>query len=215
MLGKSIPLPRWLWRLSLGQSLGIKRLWLTALMPLAALVAWTTTTQDARAAPPSNGYQVLALSPRVPAGAFPSVDINGRALTTGAGKPVVLLNFWASWCPPCLAEMPSLEVLSQREGPQRLRVVAVNFKESSASVQGFVERNGVGLPVALDPQGEIAKRWGVKVFPSTVVLDASGRARWLVRGEFDWAGPEAVALLNPLLAPPMKAPQPRLKKRLP
>lgn len=137
---------------------------------------------------------------QTPIGPLKLKGLNGQIVHTGLGKQVVLLNFWATWCPPCLAEMPSLELLSQRIGPERLRIVAINVKESNATIEAFVERNGLSLPAARDAQGALAQRWGIKVYPSTLVVAADGRVKWLVRGEFNWAGPEAAALLKPLLA---------------
>ena len=128
-------------------------------------------------------------------------DQTGRVwrLSELHGK-AVLINFWASWCEPCRAEMPALEALAQRHGPEKLQVLAVNFKESDATVQRFVQRSGLNLPVLLDPQGQIARQWGVSVFPSTVLVGADGRVRGVVRGEFDWSGPQAAQWIAPLLA---------------
>ncbi len=97
--------------------------------------------------------------------------------------------------------MPALEALAQRHGPQKLQVLAVNFKESDATVQRFVQHSALNLPVLLDPQGQIARQWGVSVFPSTVLVGADGRVQGVVRGEFDWLGPQAAQWIAPLLAP--------------
>ena len=129
-------------------------------------------------------------------------DLNGQVwrLSDLRGK-AVLLNFWASWCEPCRAEMPALEALALRHGPEKLRVLAVNFKESEATVQRFVQRAELNLPVLQDPQGVIARQWGVSVFPSTVMLGADGRVLGVVRGEFDWSGPQAATWMAALLGP--------------
>ena len=108
-------------------------------------------------------------------------DLRGR---------VVALNFWASWCEPCRAEMPSLELLAQSAAPQGLEVVAVNYRESAAAIARFVERDALGLPVLRDADGSAARAFGVGVFPTTVLVDRSGRAAFSVVGEADWqAGP--------------------------
>jgi thiol-disulfide isomerase/thioredoxin len=131
--------------------------------------------------------------------AFDGVDLTGKVwhLADLRGK-AVLINFWASWCPPCLAEMPSLATLAQVVGPEQLVVLTVNFKESAATAQRFVARTALTLPVLRDPDGLIARQWGANVFPTTVLLDAQGRVKQLVRGEVDWTGREAEALLTPL-----------------
>ena len=127
-------------------------------------------------------------------------DLNGKVwrLADLRGRPV-LLNFWASWCEPCRAEMPSLQAVAEREGPQRLLVLAINFKESTPAVQRFVAQTQLMLPVLQDPLGTTARQWGIRIYPSTVLMGADGRVRGVVRGELDWTGADAARLLQPLL----------------
>jgi len=117
-------------------------------------------------------------------------DLRGRA---------VLLNFWASWCEPCRAEMPTLQQLAEIYGPEKLVVLAINFREGPRRVNQYVQATGMSLPVLLDPNGDIARQWGANVFPTTILIDAEGRPRQRVRGEVDWTGREAAALVEPLL----------------
>lgn len=119
-------------------------------------------------------------------------DLRGRA---------VLLNFWASWCEPCRAEMPTLQQVADFYGPDKLLVLAVNFKEPAARALQFAKTTGVSLPVLLDLKGEAARRWGVKVFPTTLMTDSAGRPRFRVKGEVDWTGPAAEKLIAGLLKP--------------
>jgi len=111
----------------------------------------------------------------------------------------VLLNFWASWCEPCRAEMPSLQALAQLEGDKRLIVLAVNFKESSTTIARYMQATQLQLPVVPDPLGALARQWGISVYPSTVLIGADGRVRGVVRGEVDWVGSAAQRLVEPLL----------------
>ena len=104
-------------------------------------------------------------------------DLQGRA---------VLLNFWASWCEPCRAEMPTLQQVADLYGADKLLVLAVNFKESAARALQFAKTTGIKLPVLLDSAGRAAGQWGVKVFPTTLMLDNRGQARHRVKGEVDW-----------------------------
>ena len=117
-------------------------------------------------------------------------DFRGRAL---------VLNFWASWCEPCRAEMPTLQQLPLVLGEDRVAVLAVNFKEGPRRIAQFTQAAGVTLPVALDPQGEVARAWGVKVFPTTVLIDPDGRARQRIRGEVDWSSHQALGWIEALL----------------
>ncbi len=101
--------------------------------------------------------------------------------------------------------MPSLQSLAQFHGPDRLVVLAVNFKESATVVQRYVQRSDFALPVLLDPAGVMAREWGVKVFPTTVLVAANGQVRSLVRGELDWSGQQAARLVEPLMSQPGQA----------
>lgn len=134
----------------------------------------------------SDGHEVL-LAPRTMAlPAIIGTDLSGRAWKAAdlRGK-VVLLNFWASWCEPCRAEMPALQAL-QAAHPGRLVVFAINYKESPEAVARFVQRQGWSLPIVPDPRGQLAQRWGIGIFPTSVLIDPRGKAVAVVRGEVDW-----------------------------
>lgn len=111
---------------------------------------------------------------------------------------VVLLNFWASWCEPCRAEMPSLEALAERDAGRGLTVVAVNFRETDGAIRRFLDRTPLTLPILRDADGGAAKDWQVRIYPTTVVVDRRGRAAFSVIGELDWAGDTARQWLAPL-----------------
>ncbi len=121
-----------------------------------------------------------------------SPDLRGRA---------VLLNFWASWCEPCRAEMPTLQQVADLYGPDKLLVLAINFKEPAARAIQFAKSTGVTLPVLLDSDGRTARQWGVKVFPTTLTLDSQGRPRQRVQGEVDWTSNAAEQLIAGLMKP--------------
>ena len=82
--------------------------------------------------------------------------------------------------------MPTLQQVADLYGPDKLLVLAVNFKETAARALQFAKTTGVSLPVLLDTTGKVAGQWGVKVFPTTLMLDNQGRARYRVKGEVDW-----------------------------
>ncbi len=138
-----------------------------------------------------------------PTPALELTDLSGKAWSLAALKGrTVLLNFWASWCEPCRAEMPSLERLAVTHGPTKLVVLTVNYQEPEATIRRFLEARPVALPILLDPEGDAAGLWTPRVFPSTVLIDRNGAARSTVVGELDWAGPEAHAVIEPLLMTP-------------
>ncbi len=118
-----------------------------------------------------------------------AADLKGRA---------VLLNFWASWCEPCRAEMPSLQTVADIYGPEKLLVLAINFKEVPSRAIRFAQGAGVTLPVLLDREGKLAAQWQVKVFPTTFLINSRGQPRQRVRGELDWSGKDAEKLISAL-----------------
>ena len=131
---------------------------------------------------------------------FRTLDLEGRPAAVPAPGRASIVNFWATWCPPCRAEMPLLLDLPVFYG-DRLSLQLVNFKERAATVQRYMRESNWSHPVVMDSTGENASAWGVKIFPTTVGFDATGRARWRVRGEFDWSGGEAARLVESLLNP--------------
>ena len=128
-------------------------------------------------------------------------DLHGKPWDLAAlhGRPV-LLNFWATWCEPCREEMPSLQALARRHEADALIVLMVNYRESEASIRRFLERMPLELPVLLDRDGSAARAWTSRVFPTTVLIDRSGRPRHQLVGAVDWSGDEARQWLRELLA---------------
>lgn len=115
---------------------------------------------------------------------------------------VVLVNFWATWCEPCVAEMPSLQRLRSEFGAERLEVLGVNFQEGPARINAFVQRAGITFPIVRDTDGAVARSWSARVFPSTFVVDRGGRIRFALMGEADWTSPAIVNAIRPLLERP-------------
>lgn len=136
-----------------------------------------------------------------PAPALQAVDLTGapRTLADYRGK-VVVLNFWASWCPPCLREMPSMERLRVKMAGRPLAVVALDSAETRQEVDAFLSKMTLGFPILLDPDGSNTKRWKVFALPTTFLLDAEGRVRHVLTGPTEWDEGEALALIESLLA---------------
>jgi thiol-disulfide isomerase/thioredoxin len=129
-----------------------------------------------------------------------SVDLQGKAwkLAQLQGR-VVVLNFWATWCPPCRAEMPSLQQLADIYNPEQLQVLALNVGEGPQRIRQYLQASALNLTVLLDPKTEITRNWGATALPTTYLIDPQGRIRQRVRGEMDWTGRQAAALFEPLL----------------
>ena len=146
-----------------------------------------------------SGFDVQPLPAGQPSPTFDAIDMQGvRWRSADLRGQAVVLNYWASWCEPCRAEMPSLEKLAQG-GTGRLRVITINFKESPRTISQFKEQIQLQLPVVIDADGALAKTYGVRIFPSTVLIDSQGKVRSVVRGNLDWAGPQGQRLISPLL----------------
>jgi peroxiredoxin len=133
---------------------------------------------------------------RLPSLSGPEVD-----LASYRGK-VVVLNFWATWCPPCVAEMPSLERLHRALGPEGLAVVTVSTDEDEEELRDFVKRHSLTVPVLLDPGGRVAAgRYRTTGYPETFVLDRGGRLLHQYVGPAEWDTPDALAHFRSLLGP--------------
>lgn len=145
------------------------------------------------------GFEAKPWPATKPAPQVVGFDAAGKPLLLDALRgQTVVINFWASWCEPCREEMPSLAQLA-RAHSGKLRVLAVNYKESPAAVAQFAATTGLDLPTLRDPDGALARAWGIRVFPSTVLIAADGRVRSVVRGALDWNGAAAQPLITPLL----------------
>jgi thiol-disulfide isomerase/thioredoxin len=133
-----------------------------------------------------------------PALNLPALDGPPWQLAAARGD-VVVLNFWATWCEPCRTELPSLELLATRHAADRLQVLTVNYRETDAALRRFMEAQPLSLRVLRDRDGGASKDWGVRIFPTTVVVGRDGHAAFSVIGEVDWTAAAARAWLAPLL----------------
>ena len=121
-----------------------------------------------------------------------------RTLADYRGQ-VVLVNFWASWCPPCIQEMPVLERLKQALNEQPFEVLAINVGEKKYKVWKFVKLISFGLPVLLDTRRDTFNSWGASVLPTSFLLDKQGRIRYRVQGDIEWDSEDVVALIEALI----------------
>jgi thiol-disulfide isomerase/thioredoxin len=149
------------------------------------------------------GVQAAGFEKRAttPAPELRAQDLAGvpKTLADYRGK-VVLLNFWASWCPPCLREMPSLERLRVKMAGRPLEIVALDSAEAPQEVNAYLARMKLGFPILLDPDGSNTKRWKVFALPTTFMLDAEGRVRYVLTGPTEWDEGEALGIIESLLA---------------
>jgi peroxiredoxin len=128
-------------------------------------------------------------------------DLSGRPVQLSSLKgKVVLVNFWATWCPPCREEVPSMVRLNQAMQGKEFQMLAVSIDEGGKdAVAGFLKKNGVVLPALLDTDGKVAKRYGTTGVPETFVIDTKGVILKKVIGAMDWSSPEVLAALDDLI----------------
>jgi len=140
-------------------------------------------------------------------------DLEGRPhrLADYRGK-VVLVNFWATWCAPCLSEMPSIGKLRAALAGRPFAVLAVNLGEPESRIRRFMEQVPLDFPVLLDRDTAAAKAWRARILPASFVVGPDGRIRYSVLGEIDWTE-ERVRKLIAALLPPATQPRAALSAR--
>lgn len=131
---------------------------------------------------------------------FPPLTLNfssGNVLSTKAfqGKMLVL-NVWATWCPPCRREMPSLERLSRTLDPERFAVLGLSTDADELLASEFLLQNGITFANFFDKNGKLAKQLGLKVYPETFVIAPDGTLVQRITGLREWDSPEMVAQLE-------------------
>ncbi len=129
-------------------------------------------------------------------------DMNGQIVNLSdlRGK-VVMIHFWATWCPPCVEEIPMLASLNQQLTGTDFAMLAISVDEGGApDVGSFLQKTGLSVPVLLDPDRATASRYGTFKFPETYILDRGGIVRYKIIGPGDWRDPSAVKLLKDMIA---------------
>ncbi len=119
-------------------------------------------------------------------------------LSSFKGK-VVFLNFWATWCPPCVAEMPSMQKLYDHFKKQGLEIIAVDLQEDKAAVQKFVDKHNITFTAVLDRTGRIGSLYGARNIPTTYIIDRQGFVIAGTIGGKEWYSPELISFFEFLL----------------
>ena len=129
-----------------------------------------------------------------PAATFKTPDGGESSIAAFAGAPV-LVNLWATWCGPCIKELPTLEALGRKEGA--LKVVAISQDDRpQATVNAFLAEKKIGRFAAFHDQDmALASAMGVQILPTTILFDGAGKEVWRFTGDLDWSGAEAATLL--------------------
>ena len=146
---------------------------------------------------------LVPTAPPVPAPdiAFVAADGSEHHLSDFLGHGMVI-NLWATWCAPCVAELPSLAALSKTLAPDDIAVLPLSSDRGGANVvRAFFQEHEIsGLPVLLDPRGAAAHAWHTRGIPTSVIVDRQGRQRARLEGAADWSTPAAAKLVRKLVA---------------
>ena len=129
-----------------------------------------------------------------PASAFENPEGGPTTLADFQGKPL-LVNLWATWCAPCIAEMPTLDALAAREDKLQVLVVSQDLDGQDKVDAFFAERKFSTLQPYIDPQMGLMTALGVDTLPTTILYDAEGREVWRMTGIEDWQGARAAELI--------------------
>jgi thiol-disulfide isomerase/thioredoxin len=137
----------------------------------------------------------------LPDGVFVTRDGASHRLSEFKGRGMVV-NMWATWCAPCVAEMPSLQVLSKALAPQDIAVLPLSSDRGGAdTVAAWYQAHGItALPVLLDPKGATARAFAARGIPLTVIISTAGQIVARLEGAADWASPDAPMLIRRLAA---------------
>lgn len=131
---------------------------------------------------------------------FQLTDSGGRQhdLKSYRGN-VVLINFWATWCPPCIEELPSLQRLQKHFEGQNVSILTIDVGESVDIVKPFLKKaNAEALHVLMDTDARIHKQWNIYVFPTTFLLDKAGKIQYGAVGALQWDNPRVIDIINKL-----------------
>jgi len=129
---------------------------------------------------------------------FSLPDLDGHLKQLPKGQ-VVLLNFWATWCPPCRQEMPSMVTLYNKMKSQGLKVVAVSVDQDSSELASFVREYSLPFEVLHDKSNAVSQRYGVYRYPESFLIDRQGRVRYHLVGSVEWMSPKVVNTIKNML----------------
>lgn len=184
------------------------------ILSLALLTSLAACDKKADEAPQANAANVAAAAPEVELAGKLDMTHRGETAPTGtfrdsAGKPVridgfrgtpVLVNLWATWCGPCVRELPSLDRLAGRSAG-RLHILTVSQDDPNSSDPRayWAEKKFAALQLYTDPKTVLSAAYATGVLPTSILYDAKGKEVWRIVGGLEWDGPRANTLLSPVI----------------
>jgi len=178
---------------------------------LAAAALWrkpppAVFTQSAAGSAPGLAPFSTFVPRETPAPPAPAIFFNGEGVErriTDFPRQGLVLNLWATWCVPCVAEMPALQAMARALADDKIAVLPLSSDRGGApTVRKFYEQHDISaLGVWLDPKGEAARAWGARGLPTTLIVDRHGREVARLEGAIDWASADALARIRTLVGP--------------
>ncbi|MFQ5581421.1 MAG: peroxiredoxin family protein [Mariprofundaceae bacterium] len=172
--------------------------WLTMLGILAAIAAVVWISLPESPANIGKGNQAVD---------FALPDLSGKTHQLPTTGEMVLLNFWATWCPPCRKEMPSMVKLHNRLAERGLKVVAISVDRNRNDLEGFVREYNLPFQVLHDADGSVSRQYGVFRYPETFLIDRQGKVRYHLIGAVDWLSASVLQKIEGMLNEPRSAEQ--------
>ena len=153
----------------------------------------------------AHAKELKPIEARAPMSQLKLPDLAGKihGLADYKGK-VVLVNFWATWCPPCRAEMPSMQRLKERMAGKPFAILAVDMAETKTEIRDFLKElkpTKIDFTILLDRDGQTIKDWRVAVFPTSYIIDAEGKLRYSLLGSIEWDEEDTFKKIEALLPP--------------
>ena len=147
----------------------------------------------------SEQTQLLTPTQSRPAPEFSALDLQGQTHTlAGYQGRVLIVNFWATWCPPCIKEMPSLQRAWEQLRDDGIQVLGFSMGDSPADIERFLKITPVEFPLLLDENMEQGQLWSLKGLPTTFVVDSTGQIVYTVLGDREWDEPAIIEQIRNL-----------------
>jgi len=128
------------------------------------------------------------------------VSLDGKRIVRKDYKnKVTIINFWATWCPPCVEEIPMLNRLKAEMKDESFELISINYGEDRAIINKFLEKVNVHFPVLLDEGGRVSGEWNIIILPSTYVIGPDGRFAYSVNAAIEWDKPQVVQAMKDLV----------------
>jgi len=146
---------------------------------------------------PSGSLQFLSAAPELPI-----FDRNGRKTDLAKEKGrLLIIHFWATWCPPCVEELPALSQFWDRYRPRAdVSLYAISVNKDWKEIDDFLKKNPAALPFYRDPEASTARRFGTTQYPETYIVNEKGRVLFRVQGAVSWSDPDVRHRIEQLIA---------------